>query len=130
MRPPTRRTTCAPSAWTTGRNYKITWLCSQHLPKLEVTQKLTEIGYSMGMVQDVADLDRCPHLEARGMFVDFPNTLGGQFRAANTPIRLAGSVGTPAGSPPEVGEHNQEILCGIGGVSPDDLEKMKADGVV
>ena len=84
----------------------------------------------MGMVQNVADLDRCPHLEARGMFVDFPNTVGGRFRAADTPIRLVGCVDTPAGAPPAVGEHNREILCGIGGVSSDDLEKMRADGVV
>jgi crotonobetainyl-CoA:carnitine CoA-transferase CaiB-like acyl-CoA transferase len=103
---------------------------SQNLPKLEVTEKLTQIGFSMGMVQNVADLDRCPHLEARGMFVDFPNTVGGEFRAANTPIRLVGCVDTPAGAPPLVGEHNQEILCGIGGLSPGDLEKMQADGVV
>jgi len=103
---------------------------SRKMTKWDVAQQLINCGFSMGMVQNVADIDRCPHLEARGMFVDFPNTIGGQFRAANTPIRLAGSVGTPSGTPPEVGEHNQEILCSIGGVSPEDLEKMKADGVV
>ena len=103
---------------------------SKNLPKLEVTRQLIDCGFSMGMVQNVADLDQCPHLEARGMFVDFPNTLGGTFRAANTPIRLAGSAGNPAGRPPEVGEHNREILCGIGGVSVDDLQQMQADRVV
>ena len=98
--------------------------------KLEVAEELIQIGFSMGVVQDVSDLDQCPHLEARGMFVDFPNTLGGQFRAANTPIRLAGSVGTPAGRPPEVGEHNREILCGIGGLTPGEFEQLATAGVL
>ena len=103
---------------------------SQHLSKSDVTQKLTEIGYSMGMVQNVADLDRCPNLEARGMFVETGDTIGGRFRTVNTPIRLTGCAGTPQNTPPLVGEHNQDILSTIGGLSPEELDQMKADGVV
>ena len=103
---------------------------SQNLSKSEVTQKLTEIGFSMGMVQNVADLDQCPHLEARGMFVETGDTIGGRFRTVNTPIRLTGCVDTPQNAPPLVGEHNMEILSTIGGVSTEELEQMIADGVV
>lgn len=103
---------------------------SQNLSKSEVTQKLTDIGFSMGMVQNVADLDQCPHLEARGMFVETGDTIGGRFRTVNTPIRLTGCVDTPQNAPPLVGEHNMEILSTIGGVSTEELEQMIADGVV
>ena len=102
---------------------------SQHLPKLDVTLKLIEIGFSMGMVQDTADLDRCPHLEARNMFVESGDALGGRFRTVNTPIKLTGCVETPAGTPPLVGQHNREILCGIGGLTPEELAGMEQDGV-
>ncbi len=103
---------------------------SQHLPKLEVAERLVEIGYSMGMVQNTEDLDNCPHLEARNMFVDSGDTFGGPFRTVNTPIKLTGSVDTPVAPPPLLGEHNEEILCGIGGLSPGELTVMQSEGVV
>ena len=90
---------------------------------------LVEIGFSMGMVQDTADLDRCPHLEARNMFVESGDALGGRFRTVNTPIKLTACVDTPAGTPPLLGQHNREILCGIGGLTPEELAAMEQDGV-
>ena len=83
----------------------------------------------MGMVQDTADLDRCPHLEARKLFVETGDTLGGRFRTVNTPIKLTACVDAPTGTPPLLGEHNREILCGIGGLTPEELAGMEQDGV-
>ena len=103
---------------------------SQHVPKLEIAQKLIELGFSMGIVQDAADLDNCPHLAARKMFVDSGDSLGGSFRTVNNPIRLTESPDTPAAAPPLLGEHNREILCGIGGVADDELALLEGDGVV
>ena len=103
---------------------------SQHIPKLEIAQKLIELGFSMGIVQDAADLDNCPHLAARKMFVDSGDSLGGSFRTVNNPIRLTESPDTPAAAPPLLGEHNREILCGIGGVADDELALLERDGVV
>jgi crotonobetainyl-CoA:carnitine CoA-transferase CaiB-like acyl-CoA transferase len=98
--------------------------------KSEVTTALIGIGYSMGMVQDAADLDSCPHLEARGMFVNGGDNLGGIFRTINTPIKIAGGAETPNTAPPLLGANSEEILCSIGGVSPEELESMRTDGVV
>ena len=103
---------------------------SQHIPKLEIAQKLIELGFSMGIVQDAADLDNCPHLAARKMFVDSGDSLGGSFRTVNNPIRLTESPDTPAAAPPLLGEHNREILCGIGGVADDELALLEREGVV
>ena len=99
-------------------------------PKSEVTRSLIEIGYSMGMVQDQADLDACPHLEARGMFINGGNDMGGIFRTVNTPIHLAGTPGAPNRQPPLLGEHNAEILCGIGGLTPEELAELAGEGKV
>ena len=103
---------------------------SKDLSKWEVAEKLTEAGFSMGVVQDQADLDRCPHLAARKMFVDSGDTLGGPFRTVKTPVQLTGCVDMPAGSPPLLGQHNREILCGIGGLTGDQLDRLQKDGVV
>ena len=103
---------------------------SKDLSKWEVAEKLTEAGFSMGVVQDQADMDRCPHLSARKMFVDTGDTLGGPFRTVNTPIQLTGCVDMPAASPPLLGQHNREILCGLGGLTKDQLDQLQKDGVV
>ena len=98
--------------------------------KTEVTNALIGIGYSMGMVQDAADLDNCPHLEARGMFVNGQDNLGGIFRTVNTPIKFAGGAESPNNAPPLLGSNNEEILCSIGGISREELELLRTDGVV
>ncbi len=98
--------------------------------KAEVTGQLIEIGYSMGIVQDTADLDNCPHLAARGMFINGGNDIGGIFRTVNTPIKFAGGAETPNIQPPLLGANNEEILCSIGGVSREDLKLMQSDEVI
>jgi len=103
---------------------------SQQLSKWEVAEKLTGIGLSMGVAQTIADLDQCPHLEARQMFVDTGDTMDGQFRSLKTPIRLTGCADPPAETPPELGEHNQAILCSLGGLTPEELAELESQGVV
>ena len=101
---------------------------SQHLPKRDVNQHLLDCGFSMGIVQDSADLDNCPHLEARNMFIDSGDTYGGSFRTVNTPIQLTGCEDTPANPPPTLGQHNAEILCDIGGLTPEELATLVSEG--
>lgn len=103
---------------------------SQHLSKWEVAKQLTDIGFSMGVVQNQADLDQCPQLIARNMIVDAGDMLGGSFRMVRTPIQLTACVDPPAVTPPLVGQHNQEVLCGIGGLTLEELDLLQAEGVV
>ncbi len=103
---------------------------SQHVPKLEIAQKLIELGFSMGVVQDAADLDSCPHLAARKMFVESGDSLGGRFRTVNNPIRLTECPDTATDAPPLLGANNDEILCSIGGLTPGELAQLREEGVV
>ncbi len=103
---------------------------SQGLSKWEVAGRLTEIGLSMGVAQTIGDLAQCPHLEARDMFVETGNQMDGRFRSLKTPIRLTGCEDLPAETPPELGEHNQAILCGIGGLKPEELSELESRGLV
>ena len=64
------------------------------------------------------------------MFLDSGNTFGGSFRTVNTPIRLVDTQDTRADAPPLLGANNEEILCSIGGLSPDELRQMATEGLV
>ena len=99
-------------------------------PKWEVAGKLTELGFSMGVTQTVADLADCPQLQARGMYVDTGDTLGGSFRSLATPLRLTACEPAAADTPPTLGQHNAEILCSLGGLAPEQLSDLEAEGAV
>jgi crotonobetainyl-CoA:carnitine CoA-transferase CaiB-like acyl-CoA transferase len=103
---------------------------SQKLPKQEANQKLLDCGFSMGIVQSTRDLDNCPHLAVRKMFINSGDTFGGSFRTVNTPIRLTDCPDTPTNAPPRLGQNNQEILCSIGGLTPEEFSQLESAGKV
>ena len=103
---------------------------SSQRPKWEVAGRFTELGFSMGVAQSVADLADCPQLEARGMYVDTGDTLGGTFRSLATPIQLTACRPSNTGTPPKLGEHNAEILCTLGGLTAGELAGLEAEGAV
>ena len=101
---------------------------SQHIPKRELNRLLLDCGFSMGIVQDAADLDGCEHLAVRNMFVDSGDTYGRPFRTVNTPVQLTGCVDTPANPPPTLGQHNRDVLCSIGGLTDEEMDRLVAEG--
>ena len=60
---------------------------------------------------------------------DYPNR--GAIKVAGTPIKLsdAPESSRPMRRPPELGEHNAEVLASIG-IGADELESLKRDGVI
>ncbi len=99
-------------------------------PKWEVAGRITELGFSMGVAQTIADLAHCPHLEAREMFVTTGDTLGGIFRSLRTPLRLTGCADLAPETAPNLGQDNREILCTLGGLTEEELAQLEAEGVV
>jgi formyl-CoA transferase len=103
---------------------------SENLPKQEVNQKLLDCGFSMGIVQNTADLDNCPQLAQRKMFVESGDGYGGKFRTVNTPLRLTGCPDTPDTAPPLLSQDSEELLCSIGGLSKEEFAELKAGGKI
>ncbi|MCH8892521.1 MAG: CoA transferase [Chloroflexi bacterium] len=103
---------------------------STGVPKFQVAATLTEIGFSMGVTQTMSDLAHCPHLEARQMFVETGDTLGGTFRGVKTAARLTACVDSPAVTAPLLGEHTAEILCSLGGMTPEEVTALEAEGAL
>ncbi len=103
---------------------------STQVPKFQVAATLTEIGFSMGVTQTMADLAQCPQMEARQMYVDTGDTLGGSFRGVRTPARLTACVDSPKETAPLLGEHNLEILCSLGGMTPEEVSELEVAGAL
>ncbi len=104
---------------------------TKHHPKREVSDLLLELGFSASMVQDAADMMACPHLEVRDMFVDldYPVTTG-SFKAPSTPVKLSAAPPMPVQRPPVLGEHTQEVLQGLLGLSRGEIQALRQHGAV
>ena len=103
---------------------------SRQRPKWEVAGRFTELGFSMGVAQTIEDLAHCPHLEARQMFVETGNTLGGHFRSLRTPLRLTACADLEPATPPTLGQDNRAILCTLGGLTEEELAQLEQEGAV
>ena len=78
-----------------------------------------------GMDQVFADA----HVVARGMRADVQHPLYGAVPTVRNPIRFSETPLNPAGAPPSLGQHNEEVLHSLG-IAPERLAELRAAGVL
>ena len=105
------------SAWTMQRT------------KFEVMKVLGDAGVPCGACQDTGEVLEDPHLVAREMIVDVDYPVRGTYKTVGSPIKLSDSPAEIT-RPPLLGEHTEELLSEICGVSAEDVARMKQAGVV
>ena len=96
----------------------------------EVVELLSARGVPVSPIQDVQDILACPHLRARNMLVEVEDPVMGKVTEVGNPIKLSGAPELSPGVPPQLGQHNEEILGGILRLTSSELEQLKAAGVV
>lgn len=97
----------------------------------EVLDKLAVAEVPSSLVNSVADLFTDPHIRARENIVTMPNPFGGLLHMAGVTPKLDLTPGAiDSLGPVAVGAHNEEIYCGRLGLSRDDLDALRARGVI
>jgi CoA:oxalate CoA-transferase len=71
-----------------------------------------------------------PHLRARGMVVSLPHAKVGTVPMAGVPFKLSESPGAIEHLGPELGQHNEEIYCDRLGLSHEEIEALRVEGVI
>ena len=64
------------------------------------------------------------------MCIETVDTLGRKHRGVKTPTRLTACIEAPTGAPPELGEHNAEILGTLGGMTAEEISDLEAEGAL
>jgi crotonobetainyl-CoA:carnitine CoA-transferase CaiB-like acyl-CoA transferase len=93
-------------------------------------QRLQDAGVRAGVVQDFADLLRDPQLASRGHFRRLRHASLGELDFEHTGLRLAAHPPRLEAPGPLLGEHDADVLGGILGLSPAEIERLVADEVV
>lgn len=93
----------------------------------ECVQALDRAGVPCSAYADPSDTLADPHLIQRGLFRQVSDGAG-RFTGINPPWRMSGTRAEVGDSVPAVGEHTQEILDNILGLSPSEQALMRAAG--
>jgi formyl-CoA transferase len=97
--------------------------------KHEVMQILGDAGVPCGACQDTGEVLADPHLKAREMIVDVDYPTRGSYQTVGCPIKLSDSP-VAVTRPPLLGEHTADLLYDLCGVDPDEVKRLRKDGVV
>lgn len=83
-------------------------------------------------VLEIEEVLRDAQLASRQMIEDLKHPLSGAtgFKAAGFPIRFTEIPAAYAGPAPLLGQHNDEIYRGLLGLSPEEIAKLKEEGVI
>lgn len=106
------------AAWTAGQDAR------------ELAERLQAAGVCAEMSMSARDVVEDPHLWERGSLVRLEHPVHGERVTVQAPWRFAGAdVGYTTWSPP-LGEHNEEVICGLLGHDRTELRRWSEEGAV
>jgi formyl-CoA transferase len=97
--------------------------------KHEVMRLLGDAGVPCGACQDTGEVLADPHLKAREMIVDIDYPTRGTYQTVGCPIKLSDSPAEIT-RPPLLGEHSDQVLAELCGVTTDELQRLRESGVM
>ncbi|HEU5193394.1 MAG TPA: CoA transferase [Methylomirabilota bacterium] len=97
--------------------------------KHEVMETLAGRGIPCGAVLDSNEVLADPHLRQRGFVTELEHPRRGKYPMPGNPVRLSDSP-TEVRRAPLLGEHNEEIYGKALGLSKDELDALRRDGVI
>ena len=106
-----------------------TWL--QTFPDIaSAVARMDEFQVPCGPVLSVEETVHHPHLRARGTIRTVHDRLHGDVDLPGFPIHFRNLPNNIPLDAPTLGEHNEELLTGLLGRDPEEVEKLRAEGVL
>ena len=100
----------------------------------KTTQEWLEILEGSGMpyaaINDVKDTLEHEHMKARGMVVEVAHEGCGSVKLVNSPVKYSETKTKIKSAPPMLGQHTDELLAEVLGMSGQEIEALKSQGVV
>ncbi|OBC10854.1 formyl-CoA transferase [Mycobacterium sp. 852013-50091_SCH5140682] len=98
----------------------------------DIIETLSQAGVISGPINTVAEVVEDPQLRARGMIADhWDERIGRNVKGPGIVPVLSESPGSIRNAgPAQPGQHNAEVYGGLLGLSADELEKLRTEGVL
>ncbi len=99
-------------------------------PTQEWLAKFEAAQIPCGPVNTIDKVAADPQVNARHMIVELPNPGGPPVKLVNTPIKLSRTPGKIEHPSPNLGEHTEEVLRGLLGITSEQILKLRDEGVI
>ena len=96
----------------------------------EWVSQLEAVGVPCGPINDLAQVFQDPQVQARGLAIELPHVLAGRVPQVASPIRLSQTPVEYRNAPPLLGEHTDEVLQRVLGLTAGALAGLRQSGVV
>lgn len=104
------------------------WTC--HLAAGDIMKRLQAAGVRAGIVQSVEDLFSCPQLVHRQQWRKLDHPEFGSYEYEAPPFILSETPADLSRRSPLLGEHNDYVFGEVAGLSRDEIQKLKEEGVI
>ncbi|KAI7602623.1 hypothetical protein KC319_g22254, partial [Hortaea werneckii] len=102
--------------------------------RTKTTQEWLDVLEGSGMpyaaINDIQGTLQHEHTNARNMVTEVEHPSCGPMKLLSPPVKFSESKPSIRSAPPTLGQHTQEVLTEVLGMSADDVEKLRTDGVV
>jgi CoA:oxalate CoA-transferase len=120
--------------WSRTQNYRALEPILTAIMKTRTTQKwmeaLEQAGIPCGPVNDIAQAADDPQIAARDMIVSVQHPEAGEFKLVNSPFKFSRTPCKVEHVSPELGEHTEDVLKQLLGMTPEEIGKLKDSGAI
>jgi len=97
----------------------------------EIVDQLLAAGIPAAPIYNIAQVTQDPHIAgAREMFVTLEHPKAGQITITGPHIKLSETKPTIRTPSPNLGQHNEEILSSMLGMSPEEIVALAQEGII
>lgn len=104
------------------------WIAA--LDYAELKEIVDREGVPVNLIYSIADIFEDPHYAARNNIIEMPHPVLGTIKMPGIAPKFSSTPGEVKWVGPELGAHNEEVYCGLLGLSAEQLAVLKSEGVI
>jgi crotonobetainyl-CoA:carnitine CoA-transferase CaiB-like acyl-CoA transferase len=104
------------------------WVASQTAEEVIATAE--RIPIPCGICYEQTEVANDPHIKEEEMLTEVSCSNGNKVLVTNVPFKMSGTPLKIERPLPGIGQHNEEIYCGLLGYSRENLVKLEEEGII